>query len=443
MAILTERESPHRQPPRRQFARVHLRSRLTVAASIPVLIGASLVVAPATAAPPTPPPNTTVVTWDAVAQQAISAVPLSAPDGHVLFAYVGIAMYDAAMAVNPTHKSFTTDVQAAPGASAEAAVATAAHDVLVHFLPAQAATIIDPAYANSLAAIPDGPAETAGIEAGAEVTEQLLEERGGDGFLAPTTPPPIGTAPGEWIPTATTPPLGLSLVNMRPFTLKSNDQFRPAGPPSLDSDRWARDFNETKTMGVASGGPRDEYQTLVARFWGEPPVPQAHAALRLFVQQHDLDLFEAARFMAMADVTVGDAFIACFDAKYHFRFWRPITAIRAGDSDGNADTAGDPAWTPLLGTPNHPEYPSAHSCITPSIGLVVARFLGTQQIDFTIPSVTGLGSRTFATPRALTADVGNGRVWAGIHFRSATDDGAVIAKRSANWVLAHNFQPLD
>jgi hypothetical protein len=385
-----------------------------------------------------------VVTWDAVATQAISAVPLSAPDGHVLFAYVGIAMYDAAMSVNPTHKPFIADVDATSGASADAAVATAAHDVLVHFLPSQKASILDPAYATSLAAISDGPAKTAGIEAGAEVTEQLLDERAGDGFLVPTSPPPIGTAPGEWIPTASTPPLGMSLANMRPFSLKSDDQFRPSGPPALSSDEWASDYNETKTMGVASGGPRDEHQTLVARFWGEPPVPQAHAALRMFVQQHNLDLFEAARFMAMAEVTVGDAFIACFDAKYHFLFWRPITAIRAGDSDENADTAGDSAWTPLLpATPNHPEYPSAHSCITPAIGLVVARFLGTQQIDFTVPSVTGLGNRTFATPRELTADVGNGRVWGGIHFRSAVEDGAVIAKRSANWVLGHNFQPLD
>jgi hypothetical protein len=422
---------------------VHLRSRLAVAVSIPVLTAASLAVAPATAAPPTPTPSTTVVAWDAVAQQAISNVPLSAPDGHVLFAYVGIAMYDAAMAVNPTHKSFATDVQAAPGASAEAAVATAAHDVLVHFLPAQAATIIDPAYTNSLAAIPDGPAETAGIAAGAEVTRQLLDERSGDGFLAPTSAPAIGTAPGEWIPTATTPPLGMSLADMQPFSLKSGDQFRPAGPPALDSDRWVRDYNETRTMGVASGGPRTEDQTLVARFWGEGPVPQAHGSFRLFVQEHNLDLFDAARFMAMVDVTVADSIIACFDAKYHFLFWRPITAIRAGDSDLNAGTVGDPAWNPLLGTPNHPEYPSAHSCITPATGIAVSRFLGTQQIDFTIPSVSGLGNRTFATPRQLTADVANGRVWAGIHFRSAVDDGATIAKRSANWVLSHNFQALD
>jgi hypothetical protein len=422
--------------------RPRIRARLAGAAVATALIAAGTVSQPAEA---TSPPSTTVVTWDAVATQAISAVPMSAPDGHVLFAYVGIAMYDAAMSVNPTHEAFIADVDAAPGASADAAVATAAHHVLVHFLPAQQDTILDPAYSATLAGIADGPAKTAGIAAGAEVTEQLLEERAGDGFLDPTTPPPIGTAPGEWIPTSPPPaaPLGMSLADMVPFSLKSDDQFRPSGPPALNSDEWASDYNETKTLGAATGGPRDEYQTLVARFWGEPPVPQAHASFRLFVEQHDLDLFEAARFMAMVEVTVGDAFIACFDAKYHYLAWRPITAIRAGDTDGNADTVGDPAWNPLLGTPNHPEYPSAHSCITPAVGLVAARFLGTQHIDYTVPSVTGLGNRTFATPRELTADVGNGRVWAGIHFRSAVEDGAVIAKRSTNWVLGHNFQPLD
>lgn len=441
MTVLTSEASrTHRPPP--QGTRTRLRSRLALAALVPALVAAGVVARPAEA---TPPSNTTVVTWDAVATQAISAVPMSAPDGHVLFAYVGIAMYDAAMAVNPTHEPFIADVQAAPGASADAAVATAAHDVLVHFLPNQKDTILDPAYSTTLAGIADGPAKSAGIAAGAEVTEQLLDERDGDGFLAPTTAPPIGTAPGEWIPTSPPPavPLGMSLADMVPFSLKSDDQFRPSGPPALSSDRWVSDYRETKTMGAASGGPRDEYQTLVARFWGEPPVPQAHAAIRMFVQQHELDLFEAARFMAMAEVTVGDAFISCFDAKYHFLAWRPITAIRAGDSDGNPDTVGDAAWSPLLGTPNHPEYPSAHSCITPALGLVVARFLGTQQIDFTVPSVTGLGNRTFATPRELTRDVANGRVWAGIHFRSATDDGSVIAKRTANWVLGHNFEPLD
>jgi hypothetical protein len=172
-------------------------------------------------------------------------------------------------------------------------------------------------------------------------------------------------------------------------------------------------------------------------------VQQGHNALRRFVGEHDLDVGDAARFMAMVSVTFADAQIACYDAKYHYAFWRPITAIRAGDTDGNDATVGDAAWSPLLpATPNHPDYPSAHSCITPTVGLVIARFLGTGQIDLTIPSLTGLGDRHYATATALTDDVSNARIWGGIHFRSAVEDGTDIARRTAHYMLAHEFRPV-
>ena len=169
-------------------------------------------------------------------------------------------------------------------------------------------------------------------------------------------------------------------------------------------------------------------------------MQQARGSFRRFVDDHDLDIVEASRFMAMVSVTYADALIACFDAKYTFAYWRPITAIRAGDTDGNDATIGDPTWAPVLpGTPNHPEYPSAHSCITPSGGRVIANFLGTTSIDFTVPSLTGLGDRRFATVAALEAEVGNARIWGGIHFRSAVEDGAKIGMRVTNWILAHHF----
>jgi len=139
-------------------------------------------------------------------------------------------------------------------------------------------------------------------------------------------------------------------------------------------------------------------------------------------------------------VTFADALIACYDAKYHEPFWRPITAIRAGDTDGNAATVGDPAWTPLLGTPNHPEYPSGHSCVTPAGGRVIAGFLGTRHIDVTVPSLTGLGDRHFDTVGDLQHEVGNARIWGGIHYRSAIDDGVTIAARVSRQVLDHHFR---
>jgi hypothetical protein len=150
---------------------------------------------------------------------------------------------------------------------------------------------------------------------------------------------------------------------------------------------------------------------------------------------------EAARLMAMISVTYADALIACFDAKYHYAFWRPITAIRAGETDGNRATAGDPDWSPLLpATPNHPEYPSAHSCVIPAAGRAIARFLGTRRIDFTVPSVTGLADRRFATVDELQDEVGASRIWGGIHYRSAVDEGVLIARRTARHVLSRHFQ---
>ena len=387
------------------------------------------------------PPDTYVAAWDAVGTQAFSAAALGLTEGHTIFAYVAIAVYDSVMAVEGGYEPFAVDVDAPDGASAEAAVAAAAHDVLAHYLPAQQASIIDPAYAASLSTIPPGAARDDGEAVGKDVAARLIALRANDHFRTPVTytapNPPI---PGVWLPTAPTPPIGTYMGLMVPFSMESADQFRPAGPPALDSKKWARDFNEVKAIGSSTSTTRTAEQTLAARFWAEAPVQQARGSFRAFVLEHDLDIVEAARFMGMISVAYADALIACFEAKYHYAFWRPITAVRAGDTDGNDATVGDPTWSTLLaGTPNHPEYPSAHSCITPAGGRVIARFLGTQQIDFLVPSLTGLGDRRFATAHDMEYEVANARIWGGIHYRTAVDDGVAIARRVANHVLAHHF----
>ena len=388
------------------------------------------------------PPDAYVTDWDAVGSQAFTAAGLTPAEGHVIFAYVAIAVYDSVMAIEGGYRPFAIDVDAPAGASPEAAVAAAAHRILVHYLPTQAPGILDPAFTASLATITDGQAETDGVALGEQVAGLLIAERADDGFRAPVTyTPPNPPIPGVWIPTAPTPPIGTYLGLMRPFSLRSADQFRPSGPPALDSKKWARDYNEVKEIGSSTSTTRTAEQTLAARFWAEPPVQQARGSFRKFVLDHDLDIVDASRFMAMISVTYADALIACFDAKYHYAFWRPITAIRAGDTDGNDATVGDPAWTPMLpATPNHPEYPSAHSCITPAGGRVVARFLGTGEIDFTVPSLTGLGDRHFDRVKDLQHEVANARIWGGIHFRSAVRDGVTIGKKTTNQVLAHHFQ---
>ena len=391
---------------------------------------------------PAGPPDAYVTSWDVVGSEAFTAASLTPAEGHTIFAYVAIAVYDSVVAVEGGYEPFAVDVRARRRASAQAAVAAAAHRVLVHYLPAQGPTILNPAYAASLATIPDGKAKSRGVAVGEKVAGRLIAKRADDGFRAAVTyTPPNPPIPGVWLPTAPTPPIGPYLGLMEPFSLRSAEQFRPDGPPALGSAKWARDYNEVKEIGSSASTTRTDEQTLAARFWAEPPVQQARGSFRKFVLDHDLDVVQAARFMAMISVVYADALIACFDAKYHYAFWRPITAIRAGDTDGNAATVGDPTWSPLLAaTPNHPEYPSAHSCITPAGGRVIARFLSTKKINFTVPSLTGLGDRHYARVKDLQYDVGNARIWGGIHYRSAVDDAIVIGKKTVNQVLRHHFQ---
>jgi hypothetical protein len=392
-------------------------------------------------AQPASAPDTYVTYWDNVANQAFTAALTPPPDGSVISAYVGIAVYDSVIAIEGGYEPFAVDVDAPQGASPEAAVVAAAYAILVHYMPAQQATIFDPAYEQSLGTIPEGQAKDDGVATGEFVARVFIRERVDDGFrVSVPYVPPDPPIPGVWIPTAQTPPLGTYMPNMTPFSLRRPSQFRPHGPRRLSSRRWARDYNEVKEIGSRTSTTRTPEQTLAARFWGEPPIQQVHGAFRRFILDRGLDVVDASRFIAMNAVVAADALIACFDAKYHYAFWRPITAIRAGDTDGNPDTVADPSWLPLLpATPNHPEYPSAHSCATTGIGLTIARFLGTRDIDLTVPSLTGLGDRHFDNVSDLEYEVTNARVWGGIHYRTAIEDGSQIGTKVAHQVLAHHF----
>ena len=332
------------------------------------------------------PPDTFVTNWDAVGAQAFTAAGLTPAEGFPIFAYVAIAVYDAVMAVR-ARTSRSPSAPARPGASADAAVVAAAHRIFEHYLPTQEATILDPAYDASLATIPDGQAEDGRCRRGVRVANAFIALRADDGFReAGEYTPPDPPRPGVWVPTAATPPLGTYLGLMQPFGLESADQFRPDGPPSLGSRRWARDYNEVKEIGSRTSTTRTAEQTPAACS-GESHLFSRRAAPCAGRASHGSTSSQAARMMAMVSVAYADGIIACFDAKYDYKFWRPITAIRTGDKDGNGATVVDPAWMPLLGgTPNHPDYPSAHSCITPAGGEVMAEFLGTRHIDLTCPA---------------------------------------------------------
>lgn len=389
--------------------------------------------------------DTFVAGWDEVGTRAFTAARLTPAEGYPIFAYVAVAVYDSVVAIRGGYEPFAITDHGPSTASAEAAVAAAAHRILVHHLPGQQDTILDPAYVASLALIPDGPAEDEGVAVGERVAQRWIDLRAGDGFRAPAAPyvPPDPPIPGVWIPTSAATPIGLYTPAMTPFTLGSAAELRPTPPPALDSQQWTRAYDEVKDVGSVTSTTRTAEQTLAARFWGEAPVQQGRGALRRFVVDHGLGILDAARVMAMASVASADGFIACFDAKYAFTFWRPITSVRAGDTDGNPATIGDPSWTPLLAaTPNHPEYPSAHSCVTPAGATAIAAFLGSHRIDFTVPSLTGLGDRTFTTVRELEKEVGNARIWGGIHYRFSVDAGITIGRKVARSVVEEHFRPV-
>lgn len=394
-------------------------------------------------------PDTQIAQWDAVATEASMVVPGFTPLELIqLCAYLGVAIYDSVMAIDGSYEPFMVDQSAPPGASADAAVAAAARTILLHHLTSpEAMDIIEANYVAEVGAIPDGQAKDDGLAFGEAVAQEVLAMRADDGFRAPTPDyvnpdPPV---PGVYVTTPPPPPplgpIGRYLPAMTPWALDSSSQMRPNGPPALHTGRYVTEYNEVKAYGASDSKVRTAEQTTAALFWGENPVAQARGGIRGFVLERQLNTVEAARFMAMTSVVAADAMITCFEAKYHYLLWRPVTAIRAGGSDGNPRTKGDIDWTPLIPTPNHPEYPSAHSCVTPATARVIARYLGTSQIDYTIPSLTGLGDRHFPHMRDLIVEIGNARIWGGIHFRSAVRDGTWIATRVTNHILSQHFRP--
>ncbi|HEY7592892.1 MAG TPA: vanadium-dependent haloperoxidase [Actinophytocola sp.] len=361
--------------------------------------------------------------WNEVTVSTVTGAAIPIPEQPLYLTYVHRAVYDGVLRANARH------------ASSVAAATAAAHAVLVHYFPAQQATL-DQRYADALAAVPDDRARRAGLAAGLAAAGKLLRERAGDGLNGPTKPAPP-TGPGVWVPT---PPntMGVSswLDGVRPFALRSAAQFRPGAPPSLNSRTWARAYDETRVLGSATSTARTAAQTETARFWSEPPYVQNQKTLRALTRDRGMSAARTAQLFALADSASADALIACWDAKYHYVFWRPFSAIPAGDTDGNPATRPDPAWTPLLATPNHPEYPSAHGCATSALFGVVAGLLGTHRIDVTLEAAVTGTSHHFATLEQLIREMGNARVWGGLHWRFSTETGVRLGEQVARVVLS-------
>lgn len=415
-----------------------------------VLIALVTLVAPAHAQHPAsaqaaaPVGSAAVITWNGIAQRAAIQVA-GQSTGHAMasVAVVQAAVYDAVVAIEGGYQPYQVRLAHVPDASIDAAVATAAHRVLVHYFPAQQAAL-DADYATALAAVPDGASKSAGIAIGQAAASGNIARRQGDGLEADigfTMPAP---APGAWQLPAGQNPMTPWVSKLRPFMLARPDQFRPGPPRALTSRAWAADFNEVQTMGSLDSSARTAEQTDIARFWTTNPIVQYNTAFKDVALGRDLSAVQAARLFAMGNLVGADSLIACFDAKYQYLFWRPQFAIPLGESDGNPATVGDPAWKPLLGAPPHPEYPSGHGCLTGAQAEVFATFLGTHRIDLdlksTVPNLLQ-PERHYERASDLTQEVMDARVWGGIHFRDSTLRGVTLGHKVAHWTLKRYFLP--
>src|SRR5712671_1020810 len=380
-------------------------SRFTLSLAIALLLAASLSA------------QNVVSQWNAIASTAIVANAKESPAASgVWFAYVHLAVFDAVNAIDHRFQPYLFTTNPPAGANMDAAVVAAAHRILVNYFLSQQTTL-DTAYAASVAAISDTPTNiSAGLAVGEASALALITARANDGLLANVSyTPPVG--PGYWLPTP--PSFGLPVTpwlgQMVPFTMSSPAQFFPdEGPFALDSQQWIDDYNQVMTLGALNSTVRTAQQTEIGLFWTEHTGQQYARAFQNLATQKGLGTLDTARFMAMLWAGFADAGIGCFNAKYTFSFWRPVTAIPVGGA--NPALIADPTWLPLGTTPSHPEYPAAHGCVTGAVSTILAAYFGTPNLTFSVHSnVTG-NDHTFTSTNDLVQEVERARIYAGFHY---------------------------
>jgi len=355
-------------------------------------------------------------------------------------ALVHTAMFDAVNSIEGRCTPYKFKVSAPAGSSSEAAVVAAAHAVLLNLFPEQKADL-DAAYAVSLARISDGSGKTAGIAIGEEAGGKILALRASDGSDAPNTYKPA-TTPGAYIPTAL--PIGSHWGNVTPWVMERGSQFRPAPPPALTGPVWARDYNEIKDLGAKKSAVRTAEQTDIARFWMLAGPASWEPIVRHMALTPGRSLIQNARLFALVEIAAADAYIAVFDGKYTFLFWRPITAIRNGDINGNDATIRVPDWEPSIDTPLHPEYPCAHCITSAAVATVLESEFGNGVIPVltmsspTAPGVTRKWTRIWDWADEISA----ARVYGGIHYRNSTVVGQAMGKKIGALAVQNCLKPI-
>jgi len=378
----------------------------------------------------------TVTDWDAKA----SAVASPAALGEREVAIVDLAMFDAVNSIERRYQPYLEQLPTTGPTSEDSAAASAAATALAGLHP-EAAASFKTALAEYLAHLDAAPEALAnGTRLGEAVALKMLEARAHDGATAPDPYRPK-TKPGQYVPTAVM--VCSSWPTMQPFALASPSQFRPGPPPSLKSREWAVDYNEIKELGSKTSTRRSAQQTETARFWLMVGPQAYHPLARQLVAERHLSLLDSARFMALFAVTLTDAYVAVFDAKYHYEFWRPVTAIRNADLNDNPATERDATWQPLDNTPMHPEYPCAH-CILSGAARVVLESLGQPMPELSLTSPTAPGvTHRWSSLDDFTAEVANARIWAGFHYRFSTRVGTALGRQVAEYVAGRIMQPVS
>ena len=385
-----------------------------------------------------------IIDWDAKAIAAVEPLtripsPATPYGAYRVMGMVHAAMFDAVNSIERRYRPYLVQLPADAGTSKEAAAAAAAAAVLAT-IDAKTAHGVKIALADYLVSIPDGAAKSDGVKLGEAVAAHILTARANDGSEAPDDYRPR-TTPGVYVPT----PImrGPMWPKVKPFAIDNASQFRPSSPVALESNEWATDFNEIKDYGAQKSAKRTAQQTETARFWLVSGPIAYHPFVRELARAKGMDVVDSARFMALASLATNDALVAVLDAKYHYNFWRPVTAIRNADIDNNAATDREAAWQPIADTPMHPEYPCAHCILSGSVAGVVKAALGSEEIPeiaMTSPSAPGVTHR-WTNLTAFTQEVANARIWSGFHYRFSTRVGTQMGLQIGDYVVKNTMQP--
>jgi PAP2 superfamily len=410
------------------------------------------------------PPGNTVEQWNKIAEDTVVGSGAFQSEGMLYMAYESAAVYDAVVAIEGGYQPLEPTFRVSKTASPDAAIVEAAYRILRYYFPTSYASL-DALHAEALGAILNGSAKVSGQRIGLVAANQVIRARSVDGLTMPvavtSTFATLPAGPGVW---RLTPPYQSPQTpwvgNVRPFILQRPSQFLPPPPPALSSPEWVAAFNEVESYGGANSTLRTPDETAIAQFWSANVIRQFNELVRDITDKLGLNLVKSARLAAMMNVVDADAGISFMNAKYHYLFWRPVTAIDPtsvspdgygavpGPDDGNPATVEQPGWRPLLSTPNHPEYPSAHGTFAGAVGEIVSAFLGTKEINIDVHGFDANGPpgnlnavHHFATAGDLLTEAGNARVWAGLHYRFSVVAGNTLGIKVADYDLQHAFQP--